>query len=148
MLSAFPVFARSLPYVRRGYYIHNTTQLRKLRCAVFVSVAPCLLGGCSLAQPSTSIGTLSLTFIDCSAIASLFRLPLHARIPTALKKGFSVCGGCSIAATPPHRSSKKSSVNYAFFLRCLGVFKNEPYTNALRLFAHFFRRLPGRFFFN
>jgi hypothetical protein len=32
-------------------------------------------------------------------------------------------------------------INSAFFAS-LGVFIVEPHTNALRLFAHFFRRLP------
>jgi hypothetical protein len=43
------------------------------------------------------------------------------------------------------RSAKKSflrvGINNAFFAS-LGVFIVLPHTNALRLFAHFFRRLP------
>jgi hypothetical protein len=43
------------------------------------------------------------------------------------------------------RSAKKTflhiGINSGFFAS-LGVFIVEPHTNALRLFAHFFRRLP------
>jgi hypothetical protein len=74
--------------------------------------------------------------------ASLFRLPFHAHSLPALNKGFPVCGGCSIAATPPpsHKKTKKNG----FFapLGCLEL--HEINTNALRLFASFFRRLPRK----
>jgi hypothetical protein len=47
------------------------------------------------------------------------------------------------------RSAKKSflhiGINNAFFAS-LGVFIVLPHTNALRLFAHFFRRLPKGIF--
>ena len=56
-----------------------------------------------------------------------FSLPFHARSPPLHCAGsapFPSCGGGSIAATPPHRSSQKeNSASYIFFLlRCLGVF--------------------------
>jgi hypothetical protein len=67
-------------------------------------------------------------------------LPFHAHSPTALKKGFSVCGGLS---RPQHRHpvTKKAKKNGFFApLGCLEL--HEINTNALWLFAHFFRRLP------
>ena len=103
-----------------------------------------LFGRLLFAQPSTSLGTLTLTFLICSAKASLLRLPFHARIPPALKKGFSVCGGLS---RPQHlHSFTKKSFLYTkppnAFFTSLGVFIVIPHTNVLRLFAHFFRRMP------
>ena len=90
-------------------------------------------------------------FIDLLHFVTLLRLPLHARIPSALKEGFPVCGGCQ---WPQHRHpfSKKSFlpmlINSAFFAS-LGVFIVEPHTNAPEeksgLFAHFFRRKPTGF---
>jgi hypothetical protein len=72
-------------------------------------------------------------------------LPYHAHSLPALKKGFPVCGGCSIAATPPP-SHKKSQEKWLFFapLGCLEL--HEINTNALWLFAHFFRRKPTGFY--
>ena len=42
--------------VRRGYCVRNTNPQEKCG-SVFASTAPYCLGGCSFAQPSTSIGT-------------------------------------------------------------------------------------------
>jgi hypothetical protein len=67
-------------------------------------------------------------------------LPFHAHSLPALKKGFSVCGGLS---RPQHRHpvTKKAKKNGFFApLGCLELHKIN--TNALWLFAHFFRRLP------
>ena len=45
------------------------------------------------------------------------------------------------AATPPLVQQKKAPCKHRFFCFTWGVIV-EPLTNALRLFAHFFRRLP------
>jgi hypothetical protein len=45
------------------------------------------------------------------------------------------------AATPPLVQQKKAPCKHRFFCFTWGVIV-EPHTNALRLFAHFFRRLP------
>ena len=105
-----------------------------------------IFSGCSTAQPSSSIGTSrrksGTDFLDLFRFASLVHLPLHAHSLTAQKKGFSVCGGWS---KPQHRHPlpKKTKKN-GFFVR-LGCYElHEINTNALRLFAHFFRRLPRK----
>jgi hypothetical protein len=49
-----------------------------------------------------------------------------------------------VTATPPLVQQKTLLASTAFFAS-LGVFIVEPHTNALRLFAHFFRRLPRGF---
>jgi hypothetical protein len=46
-----------------------------------------------------------------------------------------------VTATPPLVQQKTLLASTAFFAS-LGVFIVVPHTNALRLFAHFFRRLP------
>ncbi|TEB41251.1 hypothetical protein D0809_26480, partial [Flavobacterium circumlabens] len=50
----------------------------------------------------------------------------------------------SVTATPPPVQQKTLLASTAFFAS-LGVFIVAPHTNALRLFAHFFRRMPGKF---
>ena len=70
-------------------------------------------------------------------LTDIFSPPFHARSPTlhsVNSASFSSCGGCSIAATPPRRSSsaKKSSLpekGHHFFcsLRCLGGFPINNY---------------------
>jgi hypothetical protein len=50
-----------------------------------------------------------------------------------------------VTATPPPVQQKKLLASTAFFTS-LGVFIVLPHTNALRLFAHFFRRLPKGIF--
>jgi len=96
-------------------------------------------------QPSTSIGTLTLILIIYSAEASLVRLPLHAPVPTPPKKGAPGPGWLSVTATPPPVQQKTLLASTAFFAS-LGVFIVGINTNALRLFAHFFRRLPRRIY--
>jgi hypothetical protein len=103
-------------------------------------------------QPSTSIGTLTLILIICSANATLFRLPFHAPIPTLHYAKASLRSRSRVAVRDRNtatRSAKKSflrvGINNAFFCS-LGVFIVGIYTNApdekSGLFAHFFRRLP------
>jgi len=94
-------------------------------------------------QPSTSIGTpeKGLNIIICSAEALPVRLPLHAPVPTPPKKGALGPGWLSVTATPPPVQQKTLLASTAFFAS-LGVFIVGIHTNALRLFAHFFRRLP------
>jgi hypothetical protein len=89
-----------------------------------------------------------LILIICSANATLFRLPFHAPIPTLHYAKASLRSRSRVAVSDRNtatRSAKKSflrvGINNAFFCS-LGVFIVEPHTNALRLFAHFFRRLP------
>ena len=57
----------------------------------------------------------------------IFSVPFHARstpLHSASCVAFPSCGGGSIAATPPLRSSQKenSASSIFFLLRCLGVF--------------------------
>jgi hypothetical protein len=121
--ASFPVSTRSLPCARRGYCIRNTNPQEKCG-SVFASTAPCVLAVALSPSHQPQVVRLWLSLIICSAIATLFRLPLHARIPSALKKGFPVCGGLS---RPQHRHpfTKKSfltiAINNAFFvlLGCL-----------------------------
>ena len=150
--ASFPVFTRSLPafvvatvsflalffffFFRLKVYSWKKNSPKK-------STATCVL---AVAQPpAINLNrNADADFIDLLHFVTLLRLPLHARILPALKKGFPVCGGCQ---WPQHRHSfsKKSflrvGINNAFFAS-LGVFIVEPHTNALWLFAHFFRRLP------
>ncbi|WP_395073629.1 hypothetical protein, partial [Flavobacterium sp.] len=145
------ISTRSLPFIRRGYFVCNTNPQEKCG-SVFASTAPYCLGGCSFAQPSTSIGTpladvnyllpascLAVRFFGCRFTL----LSLHFRyVKTSLRSRSRVAVSDRNTAT---RSAKKSflrvGINNAFFTS-LGVFIVEPHTNALRLFAHFFRRLP------
>jgi hypothetical protein len=70
---------------------------------------------------------------------------MHARIPSS-RRSSSLLGlrWLSVTATPPlvqQKSFLRVGINNAFFAS-LGVFIVGINTNALRLFAHFFRRLP------
>ena len=82
------------------------------------SPTPFCFSGCSIAQPSTSIGKppekggLINRFVP---LLGTSRLPLHAHSPTPLKKGLSVCGGWS---RPQHRhpvNPKKNRVSFGVF---------------------------------
>jgi hypothetical protein len=80
-------------------------------------------------------GTLTLILI--------FSVPFHAHISSTslVPRSFPALWWLSV---PQHRhsfSKKKLLASTAFFAS-LGVFIVLPHTNALRLFAHFFRRLP------
>ena len=104
-------------------------------------------------QPSTSIGTsrrkIGTDVNYLFRFASLFRLPFHAR-STSLPRSSSVpiLRWLSVTATPPpvqQKSFLPMLINNAFFAS-LGVFIVLLHTNALRLFAHFFRRKPTGIF--
>ncbi|RTY87432.1 hypothetical protein [Flavobacterium sp. RSP15] len=99
-----------------------------------MSVALYFFSGCSFAQPSglapfrekrhvaLNQGTPAAVFYFFPAVSrsSPFILRL---VPRQLQ--FSASGGCSIAATPPLRSSINNDFHYRYnhhFLRCLGVF--------------------------
>jgi hypothetical protein len=56
----------------RPQYRFITFRCAALHSAVFASTAPYFFSGCSFAQPSTSIGTLTLILIICFAIAVPF----------------------------------------------------------------------------
>jgi hypothetical protein len=117
--------------VRRDYYINNTASfvmLRKLRSSSFgsiVSAVPCCFSGCSFAQP-LGLAPLALCPKSRNANAVFYFFPNVSRSQyySPLRKGyvpFPSCGGCSIAATPPLRSSqKKFRKNSIFFTAVLG----------------------------
>jgi hypothetical protein len=68
----------------------SATQTRKKNAGQCLRPPPLVFWRLLYRQPSTSIGTLTLILIICSADALLVRLPLHAPIPTPPKKGLSV----------------------------------------------------------
>ena len=122
LLSAFPVFTRSLPAFVGA--TASATQTRRKNAGQCSRPPPPMFWRLLNRQPSTSIGTSrrksGTDFLDLFRFASLFRLPFHAHSLPALKKGFPVCGGCSIAATPPpsHKKTKKNG-----FFCSFGVFR-------------------------
>jgi hypothetical protein len=147
LLSSFPVFTRSLPFFRRGYFVRNTNPAEKAG-SVFASTATYFFSGCSFAQPSTSIGTPKRAdFMDLLHFVTLFRLPLHAASPSLHFVKTSFRSRSSVAVRLPqhrHPVTKKTKKNGFFApLGCLEL--HEINTNALRLFAHFFRRKPTGF---
>jgi hypothetical protein len=98
-----------------------------------MSAALSFFSGCSFAQPSglapfgekphfalnqgTPTGCIVFFPRRFTLIATSFRY-----VPSLNSR---VYGGCSIAATPPLRSSKNNNFRYRYnyhFLRCLGVF--------------------------
>jgi hypothetical protein len=100
-----------------------------LHSSRIMSVALYFFSGCSFAQPSGLAPlALCLKLRNAYRLTYIFSPPLHAR-STSLHSvnyaSFPSCGGCSIAATPPLRSSKNNNFGYRcnhYFLRCLGVF--------------------------
>jgi hypothetical protein len=96
-----------------------------LHSSSIMSAALRVFSGCSFAQP-LGLAPLALCPKSRNAIADLYFFPTVSRSQyySPLRKGyvpFPSCGGCSIAATPPLRSSqKKFRKNSIFFTAVLG----------------------------
>jgi hypothetical protein len=109
--------------VRRDYFIHNTASfvsLRKLRFTAFgsiVSAVPYCFSGCAFAQPlglapfrekrhfALNQGTPRKSGSDFYFFPNVSRSQYYTFVPQKSVTSFPSCGGCSIAATPPLRSS-------------------------------------------
>jgi hypothetical protein len=136
---------RSLPFFRRGYFYF----FQLISCSAIA-----LPFSDEKKQTATCVLAVALPpaiNLNWNANADFFiffgcRYTLLSLLSTAQKLRYVLgLGWLSVTATPPPASAKKSflrvGINNAFFAS-LGVFIVGIHTNALRLFAHFFRRLP------
>ena len=147
------IFTRSLPCVRRGYCICKTAPKLRPTQSSFC-ICRHLFFQRLLFRPAINlIRNVPLKkrdwcklFVPQSFTSSVAVARSHP-FTSSLARQFPVCGGCSM---PQHRHpfTKKSFlpmlINNAFFCS-LGVFIVLSQTNALGLFAHFFRRKPTGF---
>jgi hypothetical protein len=105
---------------------------------------PLCFGGCSTASHQPQSERLKADFIDLFRFASRSVAVTRSQPYTTEKVALGLWW-LSVTATPPpsHKKTKKNG----FFapLGCLEL--HEINTNALRLFAHFFRRKPKGFIF-
>jgi len=83
-------------------------------------------------------------FIDLFRRSFTCSVAVTRSCPYAPEKGALGPGWLSVTATPPPVQQKTLLASTAFFAS-LGVFIVGMHTNALRLFAHFFGRMPGKF---
>ncbi|CAM4134865.1 Transmembrane protein [Flavobacterium sinopsychrotolerans] len=144
--------------VRQGYCIHNTASFRytphaPLHCIPAVScLSPFIFSAVALfVQPSglapfrkkrhfaLNQGTQKAVSYFFPAVTRSFSFILRF-VPRQLQ--FSASGGCSIAATPPLRSSSRPKRTR---LRCLGVFdcrfhNNAPRRTSTRRWCNFLKR--------
>jgi hypothetical protein len=110
--ASFPVFTRSLPAfvgattsARPQNFVRSSLVLQSLH------LPPLVLWRLLYRQPSTSIGTPSADFNNLLHFVTLFRLPLHARIPSPRRSSSSVgLRWLSVTATPPLVHKKKLSM--------------------------------------
>jgi hypothetical protein len=153
--ASFPVFTRSLPafvvallsFLALFFFFLFSWIFTVERKKIVLKNPPPLVFSAVALSPShqPQKERLWLTFIDLLHFVTLFRLPFHAR-STSLPRSSSVpvLRWLVDAATPPLVHKKKLFIYFvhnAFFCS-LGVFIVEPHTNALLLFAHFFRSMP------
>jgi hypothetical protein len=138
------ISTRSLPYIRRDYFVCNTNLQEKCRSVLH---PPSLVFWRLLnRQPSRLAYFVCPESRNANADFNFFRAVTRSQ-PYSPEKGLLGLWWLSVTATPPP-SHKKSflhiGINSAFFAS-LGVFIVLPHTNALWLFAHFFRRKPTGF---
>ena len=119
----FAIFTRSLPYIRRGYFVCNTNLSRPKKD----ETSPCYSHRHLFFQRLLNCPAIKFDKVwQSHALNYLFgekphySLPLHAHSLTALKKGFPVCGGWSM---PQHRHPVTKKAKKNGFFCSFGVFE-------------------------
>ena len=109
-----------------------------------MSTALRVFSGCSFAQP-LGLAPLALCPKSRNATADFYFFPSVSRSQyySPLRKGyvpFPSCGGCSIAATPPRRSSQKKLRKKLHFFYCgaWGCSLNQKISFKINIFWYVF----------